>query len=109
MTTGLPFDDFRNLLRTLPGPDEAARGRATARNARLSAQGPTLGRIGAIAEWLAAWTGRDPAVSRPLVALFAGTHGLARDGVAGTQAAIEHAAAGGAAVNQICAAGDLGL
>ena len=109
MTTGLPFDDFRTLLKTLPGPNEAARERAAARNLRLSAQGPALGRIGDIAEWLAAWTGRDPAVLRPLVALFAGTHGLARGGVAETQGAIEHAAAGGAAVNQICAAGDLGL
>lgn len=109
MTTGLPFDDFRTLLRTLPGPDEAALQRAAARNALLSAQGPALGRAGDIAVWLAAWTGRDPAVTRPLVALFAGTHKLARDRVAETQAAVEHAAAGGAAVNQICAASDLGL
>lgn len=109
MTTGLPFDDYRYLLRTLPGPDHAARGRAATRNAGLSRQGPALGRLGDVAEWLAAWSGRDPAVLRPLVALFAGTHGLARDGVAETQAMVEHAAAGGAAVNQLCAAGDLGL
>lgn len=114
MTTGLPFDDFRQLLKTLPGPDLAARDRAAVRNERLSAQGPALGRLGGIAEWLAAWTGRDPQVLRPLVALFAGTHGLARHGVSPrgreeTQAMIEHAAAGGAAVNQLCAASDLGL
>ena len=109
MTTGLPFDDFRNLIKTLPGPDEAARARAAGRNAKLSAQGPALGRLGEIAEWLAAWTGREPQVLRPLVALFAGTH----RGVAGsreaTQAMVEHAAAGGAMVCQICAANDLGL
>ena len=109
MTTGLPFDDFRNLIKTLPGPDEAARARAAERNAKLSAQGPALGRLGEIAEWLAAWTGREPQVLRPLVALFAGTH----RGVAGsreaTQAMVEHAAAGGAMVCQICAANDLGL
>lgn len=109
MTTGLPFDDIRSLLKTLPGPDARARARAAERTARLSAQGPALGRLGAIAEWLAAWSGRDPAVTRPLVALFAGTHGLAKDGVGETQGVIEHAAAGGAAVNQLCAAGDLGL
>lgn len=109
MTTGLPFDDFRNLIKALPGPNEAARARAAERNAKLSAQGPSLGRLGGIAEWLAAWTGRDPAVLRPLVALFAGTH----KGVAGsrqeTQAMVEHAAAGGALVCQICATNDLGL
>lgn len=109
MTTGLPFDDFRNLLKTLPGPNEAARARAAERSAMLSAQGPALGRLADIAQWLAAWTGRDPQVLRPLVALFAGTHG----GVAGsrqeTQAMVEHAAAGGAMVCQLCAANDLGL
>lgn len=109
MTTGLPFDDFRTLLKALPGPNEAARARAAARDAQLSAQGPALGRLGGIAEWLAAWTGRDPQIVRPLVALFAGTH---RD-VAGsrekTQAMVEHAAAGGAMVCQLCAANDLGL
>lgn len=109
MTTGLPFDDYRSLLKALPGPDAAARDRVAARNALLSAQGPSLGRLGDIAEWLAAWTGREPQVLRPLVALFAGTHGLAKSGVAETQAIVEHAAAGGAAVNQLCAAHDLGL
>ena len=109
MTTGLPFDDFRNLIKALPEPDENARSRAASRNVKLSAQGPALGRLGETSEWLAAWTGRDPAVTRPLVALFAGTHG----GVAGshekTQKMVEHAAAGGAMVCQLCAANDLGL
>ena len=108
-TSGLPFDDYRTLLKSLPGPNEAARTRVSERNAKLSGQGPALGRIGEIAEWLAAWTGRDPAVLRPLVAIYAGTHAIALDGIAQTQAMIEHAAAGGAAVNQICAAQDLGL
>lgn len=114
MTSGLPFDDFRQLLKTLPGPDEAARSRAAERSRKLSAQGVALGRIAELAEWQAAWTGRDPQVLRPLVALFAGTHGVARHGVSPrrsdeTQAMIEHAAAGGAMVNQLCAASDLGL
>lgn len=114
MTSGLPFDDYRELLRSMPGPDQAARGRAAERSRVLSAQGPALGRLGELAEWQAAWTGRDPAVLRPLVALFAGTHGIEAHGVSRrasgeTQAMIEHAAAGGAALNQLCAANDLGL
>lgn len=109
MTSGLPFDDFRQLLKTLPGPDESARQRAAARNAVLSAQGPALGRLGAIAEWLAAWSGSGPQVMRPLVALFAGTHGVAPQAAAATQAMVEHCTAGGAMVSRICAANDLGL
>lgn len=109
MTTGLPFDDFRNLIKTLPGPDENARSRAAARNVTLSAQGPSLGRLGEIAEWLAAWTGRDPAVTRPLVSLFAGTYAGVVMSHEKTQAMVEHAAAGGAMICQLCAANDLGL
>lgn len=109
MTTGLPFDDIRNLIKALPAADAGARSRADERSTKLSAQGPSLGRLGDISGWLAAWTGRDPSIVRPLVALFAGTHG----GVAGsrekTQAMVEHAAAGGALVCQLCAANDLGL
>ena len=109
MTTGLPFDDFRALLKALPGPNETARARAAARSAALSAQGPALGRLGDIAEWLAAWTGRDPQIVRPLVALFAGTHRGVTGSREKTQAMVEHAAAGGAMVCQLCAANDLGL
>lgn len=114
MTSGLPFDDIRTLLNALPGPDEAARARTAARTAQLSAQGVALGRVGAIAEWLAAWSGHDPQVVRPVVALFAGTHAISAHGVtpnqpADVQARVEFCAAGGAAVNQVCAANDLGL
>lgn len=109
MTSGLPFDDFRNLIKTLPGPDDAARQRAAARERALSAQGPALGRLGELAEWLAAWSGRDPQVLRPLVALFAGTHAVSPMSVAETQAMVEHCAAGGAMISQLCATDDLGL
>lgn len=109
MTTGLPFDDIRNLLDALPGPDEDPRLKAAERNSRLSMQGPSLGRLGDIAEWLAAWSGRQPQIMRPLVALFAGTHGGVGGSHETTQAMVEHAAAGGAMVCQLCAANDLGL
>ena len=74
----------------------------------------SLGRLEEIAAWLAASTGRKPQVLRPVVAIFAGNHGIARHGVSprpveATQRLVELAAAGGAAVNQICIAHDLGL
>jgi nicotinate-nucleotide--dimethylbenzimidazole phosphoribosyltransferase len=114
VTSGLPFDDFRNLLKNLPGPDEAAVAAVRERDAQLTKPAGSLGRLEEIAEWLAAWTGRVPAVTRPLVAVFAGNHGVVNQGVAPypqsvTAQMVANFAAGGAAVNQICIANDLGL
>ncbi len=115
MTSGLPFDDFRILLQTLPGPDTAAVEAVRKRDAVLTKPPGALGRLEAIAEWLAAWTGRSPpAVTRPLVAVFAGNHGVTKHGVspypaAVTQQMVANFAAGGAAINQICIAHDIGL
>ncbi|WFU10804.1 nicotinate-nucleotide--dimethylbenzimidazole phosphoribosyltransferase [Rhizobium sp. CB3090] len=112
--TGLPFDDFRTLLRDLPGPDSRALVAARERDAQLTKPPGALGRLEEIAFWLAAWTGRSPAVSRPLVAIFAGNHGVTKQGITPyppsvTQQMVENFAAGGAAINQICVAYDLGL
>ena len=114
LSSGLPFDDFRALLANLPGPDEAAAEAVRAREATLTKPAGSLGRLEAIAEWLAAWTGRPPAVTRPLVAVFAGNHGVTAKGVSPFPASVtaqmvENFAAGGAAINQICIAHDLGL
>ena len=38
MTSGLPFDDFRNLLANLPGPDEAAVAAVRERDVQLTKQ-----------------------------------------------------------------------
>lgn len=114
MTTGLPFDDFRNLLRGLPRADEAP---ADAARVRLDELKPAdgLGMLAETAIWLARASQRmPPVVTRPQLALFAGTHGVARHGVSArapswTAAMVEHCAAGGAAVNQACLAGDIAL
>lgn len=112
--SGLPFDDFRELLRNLPGPDGAALATARDRDAQLTKPPGALGRLEEIAFWLAAWTGRAPAVNRPLVAIFAGNHGVTKQGVTPfppsvTAQMVENFAAGGAAINQICVSHDLGL
>lgn len=64
--------------------------------------------------WLAAWSGRSPAVTRPLVAIFAGNHGVTRHGITPfppevTKQMVANFTNGGAAINQICATYDLGL
>ena len=112
--SALPFDDFRQLLRDMPGPDEAAVAAVRKRDAVLTKPAGALGRLEEIAEWLAAWQRRPPAVNRPLVAVFAGNHGVVAKGVAMyppdvTRQMVENFAAGGAAINQICIAHDLGL
>lgn len=114
MTTGLPFDDFRNLIASLPGPNKDAVAAVRARDVQLTKPTGALGRLEEIAEWLAAWTGRPPAVTRPLVAVFAGNHGVTAQGISPfppsvTAQMVENFAAGGAAINQICIAHDLGL
>ena len=114
MSSGLPFDDFRSLLRSLPGPDRAAMEAVRERDAQLTKPPGSLGRLEEIAMWLAGWQGQAPAVTRPLMAIFAGTHGIVRRGVSPfpsevTAQMVANFAAGGAAINQICVANDIGL
>jgi nicotinate-nucleotide--dimethylbenzimidazole phosphoribosyltransferase len=113
--TGLPFDDIRRLVAGLAGPDEAAADAVRARDSMLTKPAGSLGRLEEIAVWAAAWQGRaTPAVTRPLVAVFAANHGVAARGVSAfpqavTRQMVANFAAGGAAINQICDAYGLGL
>ncbi|MBS9720759.1 nicotinate-nucleotide--dimethylbenzimidazole phosphoribosyltransferase [Tianweitania sp. BSSL-BM11] len=114
MTSALPFDDFRALLRDMPEANSFAGNRVRERITQLGGAGAGLGRLGEIADWLTTWSSRPPAVNRPLIALFAGNHGIAAQGlgaeaIADTAAMVDHCAAGGAAVSQVCGAHDLGL
>jgi nicotinate-nucleotide--dimethylbenzimidazole phosphoribosyltransferase len=109
------FAALRRMLREMPGPDEAAAAAVRARNAELTKPPGSLGRLEELAEWLAAWQGRvPPAVERPLVAIFAANHGVAARGVSAypqavTAQMVANFLAGGAAINQLCRAYDLGL
>ena len=113
--TGLPFDDIRNLVAQMPGPDEAARAAAAARQNQLVKPPGALGRLEEIAIHIAGWQGREiPAVNRPTVAVFAATHGVAARGVSPyppdvTKQMVATFTAGKAAVNQICGVFGAGL
>ncbi|MHA7773085.1 nicotinate-nucleotide--dimethylbenzimidazole phosphoribosyltransferase [Roseibium sp. M-1] len=113
--TALPFDDIRNLVRSMPGPDEEALAKVKARDAELTKPAGSLGRLEEIAEWLAAWSGKaPPKITRPMVAIFAAAHGVADEGVSAFPSAVnrqmvENFAAGGAAINQLCRANEIGL
>ena len=71
-----PFDDIRDLFRALPAADETARAAAHARQSQLTKPAGSLGRLEEIAEFLAAWQGGAPHVDSPLVAIYAGNHGV---------------------------------
>lgn len=120
MTTAQPTGEFtlervRALLSKLPPEDAAARAAAAARNAELTKPAGALGRLEEIALWLAAWQGTPtPSVTAPAVAVFAGNHGVTKHGIspyppAVTAQMVENFAAGGAAINHICAAAGIRL
>lgn len=113
--TGLPFDDIRKLIRTMSGPDETARAIAQARENELIKPRGALGRLETISAHIAAWQGKaQPKINRPLVAIFAGSHGVVAKGVSAypnevNRAMLASFSAGHAAINQLCKSFDLGL
>ena len=115
MTTGLPFDDLRKLLSEMPGPDADAIAKTRAHDAILTKPPGALGELEKIVEHIAAWQHHyPPRVERTVVAVFAGNHGVVAQGVAAypqavTAQMVANFRSGGAAVNQICKAFDLGL
>jgi nicotinate-nucleotide--dimethylbenzimidazole phosphoribosyltransferase len=110
-----PFDDILALLRDLPGADENALSLTAAREAQLIKPPGALGRLEDISSWLSGWTGKSPPqVLRPLVAVFAGDHGVASRGVSAypqevTRQMIEAIAAGGAAISVLARQAGAGL
>ena len=113
--TGLPFDDIRKLMEDLPVADLSAAAQCKARDAQLTKPPGSLGKLETMAEWVAAWQGNyPPKIARPVVAVFAGNHGVVAQGVAAypaevTKQMVLNFQGGGAAVNQICKTFDLGL
>lgn len=114
-SSALPFDDIRALVAAMPSEDADARAAARTRQDQLIKPAGALGRLEDIAGHVAAWQGRaEPRIARPLVAIFAGSHGVAARGVSAFPSSVNGAmlasfSAGHAAINQICKSFDLGL
>jgi nicotinate-nucleotide--dimethylbenzimidazole phosphoribosyltransferase len=113
--TGLPFDDIRNLVKDLPGPDGEAVKSCRDREAQLTKPPGALGKLEGISEWLSGWQAHyPPKAERVVVAVFAGNHGVVAQGVAAypqevTKQMVANFQADGAAVNQVCKTFGLGL
>ncbi|GJE25239.1 nicotinate-nucleotide--dimethylbenzimidazole phosphoribosyltransferase [Methylobacterium organophilum] len=110
-----PFADIRALIAQMPDADADAIAAVRARDSVLTKPPGALGRLESLVEWLAAWQGKgSPTLDRPLVCVFAGSHGVVARGVSAFPAAVnrqmlDNFAAGGAAINQLCAAYGLGF
>lgn len=109
------YEAIRDLFGHMPRASDEAIAAVRARQARLTKPAGALGRLEEIVEFLAAWQAKPlPTIDRPLVAVFAGNHGVAAKGVSAYPASVTHAmvanfAAGGAAINQICSTYNIGL
>lgn len=102
------LSDLTAALAAMPQPDVRAIAAARARDAVLTKPPGALGRLEALAEWLAGWRGRV-ALNRVQVAVFAGNHGITAQGVSAfpaevTVQMVANFEAGGAAINQLARA-----
>lgn len=112
MTPGSPFDDIRNLLASLPAGNDAAAA-AIGRKAAAGDFGGA-GKLTDIATWLARWSGKGARVEKPMIAIFAGAHGISRHGVAtendsDVQKLVEAISAGEAPIAKLCGSANIGL
>jgi nicotinate-nucleotide--dimethylbenzimidazole phosphoribosyltransferase len=109
------LDEIRALSAHLPGPDLEAGTSAATRQTQLTKPVGALGRLEELAIWLATWQARHPPqLDNPRTLVFAGNHGVAARGVSAypatvTAQMVQNFIAGGAAVNQLCRAFDIGL
>ncbi len=109
------LDEIRELLRELPTADLGAKRAVDERELELLKPRGALGRLEELAAWLATWQGRDdPHMARPRIAVFAGNHGVAEQGVSAYPASVtvqmvQAFIAGQAAINQLSALADADL
>ena len=105
-----PFEDIRHLVNTMPAQQSDA---SESVEAQLKGYVPNLepfGKFEPALKWLSGWQGRaDPSIDRPLVAIFAGSHGAAKtvtgaDPVKGAQERVAGMTKGGAGVRGMAAA-----
>ncbi|MGA2126449.1 MAG: nicotinate-nucleotide--dimethylbenzimidazole phosphoribosyltransferase [Xanthobacteraceae bacterium] len=107
MTSFSSLDDLRAACLGLPPGNARAEDAVAERDAQLTKPPKSLGRLEAIAGWLARWQGRTrPRLDHVDVLVFAGNHGVTAQGVSAfpaevTAQMVANFSAGGAAINQL--------
>ena len=110
-----PYADILDLINLVPMGDAAAVEAVRARDATLTKPRGALGRMEGLVEHLARWQGRgEPTLDNPMVAIFAGNHGVTDEGVSPyprevTAQMVANFTAGGAAISRICQLHELNL
>lgn len=110
-----PFADFEELLALLPLGSEQAVDEVRARDAQLTKPAGSLGELEKMVEHLARWQENgQPTLNNPMVAIFAGNHGVTKQGVSAfppevTIQMVANFTNGGAAISQMCALHELNL
>ncbi len=110
-----PFADFGGLMDKLPVGSQSAVDEIRAHDAKLTKPAGSLGQLEFLVEFLARWqeTGQ-PTLNNPMVAIFAGNHGVTANEVSPfpaevTAQMVANFTAGGAAISQISKLHELNL
>ncbi len=115
MTNFTTFADLRAVCLDLPSGHPAASAAVAQREDTLTKPPKSLGRLEDIVAWLAHWQGHaPPRLDRVEILVFAGNHGVTRQGVSAypaevTAQMVANFAHGGAAINQLARAGGAAL
>jgi nicotinate-nucleotide--dimethylbenzimidazole phosphoribosyltransferase len=110
MTDFTSFSSLRAACLDLPSGRPAASAAVAQREATLTKPPKSLGRLEDLVAWLAHWQGHaPPRLERVEILVFAGNHGVTKQGVSAypaevTAQMVANFAAGGAAVNQLARA-----
>ncbi len=110
-----PYVDFDLLIHSVPNGDELAVAKVREHDAQLTKPAGSLGELEALVRHLARWQGKEkPTLENPMVAIFAGNHGVTAQGISPfpaevTMQMVANFSAGGAAISQICALHQLNL
>jgi len=104
------LEALRAAATSLPQGSETAARAVAARQDTLTKPQGSLGRLETLVAWLARWQGRDmPKLDKVKVIVFAGSHGVTKQGVSAfpaevTGQMVANFAGGGAAINQLARA-----
>ena len=110
-----PYADIFELIAFCPEGNAEADAAVRRRDAALTKPAGSLGRLEDIVAFLARWQGKlIPTLDNPMVAIFAGNHGVAARGVSAypadvTAQMVKNFTDGGAAISRICIQHELNL